>query len=302
MSLIVQQVTKYYERQKALDDVSFHIRKGEVVALLGPNGAGKSTMLKIISCYLRPTAGKILVCGFDTAIHPLAVKKCVGYLPENNPLYYDMYVKEYLHFVAGVFRLGKTGRKRVDEIIEMTGLTEEYRKTIGALSKGYRQRVGLAQALIHDPEVLILDEPTSGLDPNQLADIRALIRKIGKEKTVILSTHIMQEVEAVCNRAIIINKGKIMADAATSELPLMNRTGSVLSVEFDQPVEPEDLKNIKGVMDLLQENPNTFKIYSGNHEDIRAEVFEFAKSNGLVLLTLSLKKQSLEDVFRDMTL
>ncbi len=302
MSLIIQQVTKYYERQKALDGVSFHIRKGEVVALLGPNGAGKSTMMKIISCYLRPASGKILVCGFDTAIQPLEVKKRVGYLPENNPLYYDMYVREYLLFVAGVFRLGKAGRKRVDEVIEMTALTEECRKTIGALSKGYRQRVGLAQALIHDPEVLILDEPTSGLDPNQLVEIRALIRKIGSEKTVILSTHIMQEVEAVCNRAIIINKGKVMADASTSELPLMNRTGSVLSVEFDQPVEPLHLQKIKGVVDLLQENPRTFKIYSGDHEDIRTEVFEFAKNNGLILLTLSLKKQSLEDVFRDMTL
>ncbi len=302
MSLIIQQVTKYYERQKALDGVSFHIRKGEVVALLGPNGAGKSTMMKIISCYLRPASGKILVCGFDTAIQPLEVKKRVGYLPENNPLYYDMYVREYLLFVAGVFRLGKAGRKRVDEVIEMTALTEECRKTIGALSKGYRQRVGLAQALIHDPEVLILDEPPSGLDPNQLVEIRALIRKIGSEKTVILSTHIMQEVEAVCNRAIIINKGKVMADASTSELPLMNRTGSVLSVEFDQPVEPLHLQKIKGVVDLLQENPRTFKIYSGDHEDIRTEVFEFAKNNGLILLTLSLKKQSLEDVFRDMTL
>ncbi len=302
MSLIVQQVTKYYGRQRALDGVSFHIRKGEVVALLGPNGAGKSTMLKIISCYLRPATGKILVCGFDTAIHPLDVKKCVGYLPENNPLYYDMYVKEYLHFVAGVFRLGKAGMKRVDEVIEMTALTEECRKTIGALSKGNRQRVGLAQALIHDPEVLILDEPTSGLDPNQLIEIRALIRKIGENKTIVLSTHILQEVEAVCNRAIIINNGKIIADSSTAELPLMNRSGSVLSVEFDQPVDPEKLKKIGGVEELLQENPHAFKLYSSFGADIRTGVFNFAKDNGLILLTLSLKKQSLEEVFRDMTL
>ncbi len=301
MSLIVQQVTKFYGRQKALEDVSFHIRKGEVVALLGPNGAGKSTMMKIISCYLRPTSGKIVVCGFDTATRPIDVKKCVGYLPENNPLYHDMYVKEYLLFVAGVYRLGKAAAKRVDEVIDMTALTDEHKKTIGALSKGYRQRVGLAQALIHDPEVLILDEPTSGLDPNQLAEIRALIKEIGRSKTVILSTHIMQEVEAVCNRAVIINKGKVMADAPTSELPLMNRSGSVLSVEFDRDVELDQVKKIKGVVEVLQETPRTFKLYSEGDSDIRADVFNFAREKELVLLTLSSKHQSLEDVFRDVT-
>ncbi len=301
MSLIVQQVTKFYGRQKALEDVSFHIRKGEVVALLGPNGAGKSTMMKIISCYLRPTSGKIVVCGFDTATRPIDVKKCVGYLPENNPLYHDMYVKEYLLFVAGVYRLGKAAAKRVDEVIDMTALTDEHKKTIGALSKGYRQRVGLAQALIHDPEVLILDEPTSGLDPNQLAEIRALIKEIGRSKTVILSTHIMQEVEAVCNRAVIINKGKVMADAPTSELPLMNRSGSVLSVEFDRDVELDQVKKIKGVVEVLQETPRTFKLYSERDSDIRADVFNFAREKELVLLTLSSKHQSLEDVFRDVT-
>ncbi len=301
MSLIVQQVTKFYGRQKALEDVSFHIRKGEVVALLGPNGAGKSTMMKIISCYLRPTSGKIVVCGFDTATRPIDVKKCVGYLPENNPLYHDMYVKEYLLFVAGVYRLGKAAAKRVDEVIDMTALTDEHKKTIGALSKGYRQRVGLAQALIHDPEVLILDEPTSGLDPNQLAEIRALIKEIGRSKTVILSTHIMQEVEAVCNRAVIINKGKVMADAPTSELPLMNRSGRVLSVEFDRDVELDQVKKIKGVVEVLQETPRTFKLYSERDSDIRADVFNFAREKELVLLTLSSKHQSLEDVFRDVT-
>lgn len=301
MSLIVEHVTKFYGKQKALDNVSFHIRKGEVVALLGPNGAGKSTMMKIISCYLQPTSGKIKVCGFDTAVHPLDVKKCVGYLPENNPLYYDMYVREYLLFVAGVFRMGKAGRKRVEEVIEMTALTEECRKTIGALSKGYRQRVGLAQALIHNPEVLILDEPTSGLDPNQLIEIRKLIRKIGEEKTVILSTHIMQEVEAVCNRAIIINKGQIIADSPTAELPLMNRSEGVLSVEFDQPVEPESLRKIPGVVELLQESPRTFKLYVRNDIDVRTKVFGFAKDNGLILLTMTSKDQSLEEVFRDLT-
>ncbi len=301
MSLIVQQVTKFYERQKALDDVSFHINKGEVVALLGPNGAGKSTMMKIISCYLRPTSGNISVCGFDTATQPIDVKKCIGYLPENNPLYLDMYVKEYLLFVAGVYRLGKVAVRRVDEVIEITALTDEYKKTIGALSKGYRQRVGLAQALIHDPEVLILDEPTSGLDPNQLIEIRALIRKIGAEKTVILSTHIMQEVEAVCSRAVIMNKGTIMADAPTSELPLMNRPGSLISVEFEQEVEVGKLKKIRGVVDVIKEAHCTFKLYSEGDSDIRADVFKFASENELVLLNLSSKHQSLEEVFRDLT-
>ncbi len=301
MSLSVQNVTKFYARQKALDDVSFQVRSGEVVALLGPNGAGKSTMMKIISCYLRPTSGKIVVCGFDTAIRPIDVKKCIGYLPENNPLYYDMYVKEYLLFAAGVFRLGKEGRKRVDEVIEMTALTDEHKKTIGTLSRGYRQRVGLAQALIHNPEVLILDEPTSGLDPNQLAEVRTLIRDIGATKTVILSTHIMQEVEAVCNRVIIINKGKIMANALTSELPLLSRSGMVLSVEFDQAVQAEQVRKIKGVLDVLEESPQTFKIFTGSNTDIRADVFRFANDNGLMLLTLSSKQQSLEEVFREMT-
>ena len=218
MSISVRNVTKQFGSQKALDDVSCEIKPGEIVGLLGPNGAGKSTLMKIITCFIPPSSGEILVCNFDVLEESLEVRKKVGYLPEHNPLYLDMYVREYLEFIAGIHKLAGLTKKRVEEMIEITGLTEEQGKKIGALSKGYRQRVGLAQALIHDPEVLILDEPTSGLDPNQLLEIRELIRDLGKEKTVMLSTHIMQEVEAICNRAIIINKGRIVADDLTTNL------------------------------------------------------------------------------------
>lgn len=218
MSIIARDITKVYGKQKALDAVSLEINAGEVVGLLGPNGAGKSTMMKIISCFLPPTSGEASVDGFDIFEQELEVKKRVGYLPEHNPLYLEMYVREYLKFLSGVHKLGKKGKARIDEIIDMTGLGLEQNKKIGALSKGYRQRVGLAQALVHDPSVLILDEPTSGLDPNQLLEIRTLIQEIGKEKTILLSTHIMQEVEAICDRAVIIHLGKIVADDTIASL------------------------------------------------------------------------------------
>jgi ABC-2 type transport system ATP-binding protein len=218
MSIEVRNVTKIYGEQKALDNVSLSIQPGEIVGLLGPNGAGKSTLMKIVTCFIPPDSGEVKVNGHDIFEESLAVREKVGYLPEHNPLYLDMYVKEYLDFIAGIHKLGKASKARIEEIIEITGLTMEQRKKIGALSKGYRQRVGLAQALIHDPEVLILDEPTSGLDPNQIQEIRALIRSIGKEKTVMLSTHMMQEVEAICDRAIIIHKGKIVADDSLENL------------------------------------------------------------------------------------
>jgi len=218
MSIIARDITKVYGKQKALDAVSLEINAGEVVGLLGPNGAGKSTMMKIISCFLPPTSGEASVEGFDIFEQELEVKKRVGYLPENNPLYLDMYVREYLQFLSGVHKLGKNGKARINEIIDITGLGLEQNKKIGALSKGYRQRVGLAQALVHDPSVLILDEPTSGLDPNQLLEIRSLIQDIGKEKTILLSTHIMQEVEAICDRAVIIHLGKIVADDTIASL------------------------------------------------------------------------------------
>jgi len=212
MSIEVQSVTKIYGQQKALDDVTIDVQAGEVVGLLGPNGAGKSTLMKIISCFIPPTEGSVKVYGYDVMEDSLEVRKRIGYLPENNPLYLEMYVKEYLYFIAGIHKLGKEKSQRISEIIDITGLSPEMTKKIGSLSKGFKQRVGLAQALIHDPDVLIMDEPTSGLDPNQLIEIRNLIKEIGKEKTVMLSTHIMQEVEAVCNRAIIIDKGRIVAD------------------------------------------------------------------------------------------
>ncbi len=301
MSLLVENVTKIYGQQRALDAVSFNVRRGEVLALLGPNGAGKSTMMKIITCYLPQTAGKVTVCGFDVTQQSLGVKKRVGYLPEHNPLYMDMYVKEYLRFVAGVHGLGRKSPARVDEMIELTGLAAEYKKTIGTLSKGYRQRVGLAQALIHDPEVLILDEPTSGLDPNQLAEIRTLIKDIGSEKTVILSTHIMQEVEAVCNRVIIMSKGRIMADATTGELRLLHNAEMVLLVEFDKAPDIHKIKNIAGVVDVVADGKNCFRVFSHGVDDLRPAIFRFAVDHGLTLLTMKRQEDSLEQVFREVT-
>lgn len=302
MSVTAIDVSKSYGKQMALDQVTFSIEQGEVVALLGPNGAGKSTMMKIIACYLPQSSGQVRVCNIDVSQNPLAVKKNVGYLPENNPLYLDMYVKEYLYFVAGLYGLGKRGKERVEEMIELTGLTAEYRKTIGVLSRGYRQRVGLAQALIHDPKVLILDEPTSGLDPNQLAEIRQLIKETGKEKTVILSTHIMQEVEAVCNRVIIVNQGRIMADSPTGEVQLLNKARAVIVAEFDQAIDLDKIRKIDGVMDVVKESPTVCRIFAGSSHDIRPGIFEFAVQNKLVLLSVEQKKQSLEEVFRQMTL
>lgn len=218
MSISIQNLTKVYNEQKALDNVSLEINKGEIVGLLGPNGAGKSTMMKIITCFIPPTKGSVKVCGYDIFDNPMDVRKKIGYLPEHNPLYLDMYVREFLDFIAGVHGLGKQKKERIEQMIEMTGLTKEVNKKIGTLSKGYRQRVGIAQAMIHDPEVLILDEPTSGLDPNQLVEVRDLIKNAGKDKTVLLSTHIMQEVEAVCGRTIIINNGQVVADDNTKHL------------------------------------------------------------------------------------
>ncbi|MFO7873981.1 MAG: gliding motility-associated ABC transporter ATP-binding subunit GldA [Bacteroidales bacterium] len=301
MSLEALNVTKYYGQQKALDDVSFSISQGEVVALLGPNGAGKSTMMKIIACYLPQTSGVVKVCGHDVLHSPLKVKAVTGYLPENNPLYYDMYVKEYLHFIAGMHKLGNKSRQRVEEVVEMTGLGPEYRKTIGKLSKGFRQRVGLAQALIHDPKVLILDEPTSGLDPNQLVEIRQLIKTIGQEKTVILSTHIMQEVEAVCSRVMIINKGRIITDKPTDEVRLLNKAKHVIRVAFDQTINTEKLAAMNDVMEVVHEDGTEYSVFTGTSRDIRPDIFHFAVEEGVVLLSMQQHEQSLEKVFREIT-
>jgi ABC-2 type transport system ATP-binding protein len=295
----VSNVTKIYGKQHALDNVSFEVNKGEIVGFLGPNGAGKSTMMKIITCYIPATQGVISVEGFDTLEQSIEVRRQVGYLPEHNPLYLDMYVKEYLSFVAGLHLPDAQIKKRVDEMIELTGLTMEMKKKIGALSKGYRQRVGLAQAMIHNPKVLILDEPTSGLDPNQLIEIRALIKNLGKEKTVILSTHIMQEVTAICNRVIIINKGKIVADDTSEILQQKTSADTAVLVEFGKEVNTNDLKKIEGVTKVESLGQNKFRIHSD--DDVRNAIFQFAVSNNNSVLSLQKEERNLEDVFHELT-
>ena len=301
MSVSVKNVTKLYGKQRALDNVSFEIGTGQVVGFLGPNGAGKSTMMKIISCFLPQNEGVVTVLGHDTIDDSIEVRKNVGYLPEHNPLYLDMYVKEYLAFVAGIHMNAKRAEQRTKEMIELTGLGLEQKKKIGQLSKGYRQRVGLAQALIHDPGVLILDEPTSGLDPNQLAEIRAMIKNIGKEKTVILSTHIMQEVDAICNRVIIINKGKIVADDDTAVLREKTRTGNVVTVEFDKMIDAKILKAINNVSSVKSIDTNKWQINYSSDTDIRPDVFKLAVDNNLTVLSMQKEETKLEDIFQILT-
>jgi ABC-2 type transport system ATP-binding protein len=282
--------------------VSFSIETGEVVGFLGPNGAGKSTMMKIITGFIPASTGTVLVNGVNVSENSIEVKKRTGYLPENNPLYPDMYVKEYLLFICGIYNLGKKTNDRVKEIIGLTGLSDEKHKKIGALSKGYRQRVGLAQALIHNPDVLILDEPTSGLDPNQIGEIRKLISEAGKEKTVMLSTHIMQEVEAVCDRIIIIDRGKIKADDKKSKIySRIEKESRTIHVEFDKKVKEEDLKAIPNVTGLLSIADHQWLLQSSSRVDIRPDVFRFAVDNDFTVLSLQLKETSLEEVFRFLT-
>jgi len=300
MSIKVENITKLYGAQKALDDVSFEIKSGEIVGFLGPNGAGKSTLMKILTCYIPQTSGKAEVCGFDVKEQSLEVRKQVGYLPEHNPLYLDMYVKEYLEFIGGLHHI-ENKSKRVKEMVEMVGLQVEQNKKIGALSKGYRQRVGLAQALIHNPKVLILDEPTSGLDPNQLEEIRNLIKQTGKEKTVMLSTHIMQEVEAVCDRVIIINKGKIVANDGTQHLQESSQQKLVLRVEFDKETSKNSIKNIEGVIEVKLLTGNTWLIITGADKDIRKDIFDYAVANKLSVLAMQKEEQKLEDIFKQLT-
>ena len=300
MSIITQNITKIYGTQVVLDNVNITIGKGEVVGLLGPNGAGKSTLMKILTGYIPPTSGTASIYGHDVLFDTEEVKKIVGYLPEHNPLYLDMYIKEYLEFIAGIHKLGKNSRSRIREIIEITGLGPEQNKKIGTLSKGYRQRVGLAQALIHNPEVLILDEPTSGLDPNQLLEIRDLIKGIGIEKTVILSTHIMQEVEAVCNRAIIINAGKIVADGSTAELSEI-QSHDIVTVEFETRTTEKQLLAIPGVIKAVKVNDLMWKLQAKPGEDIRPRINRFAVDNNLTLLSLHREEHNLEQVFQELT-
>jgi len=298
MSIDVKDVSKSYGTQKALDAVSFSVNKGEIVGFLGPNGAGKSTLMKILTTYINADEGEALVNGNDVSEQPKAVQKSVGYLPEHNPLYLDLYVREYLAFNADVYKVKKS---RIDEVIALTGLTPEAHKKIAELSKGYRQRVGLASALLHDPEVLILDEPTTGLDPNQIVEIRDLIKNIGKDKTVFLSTHIMQEVEAICDRVIIINHGKIVTDKKLKSLVKGDRLGQVIEVEFDKATDTEMLQTLPNLVSAKNLRGNIWELAFETEDDMRPVLFDFAQENGLKTLQLSLKGKNLETVFREMT-
>jgi ABC-2 type transport system ATP-binding protein len=297
MSIVVENISKNYGAQKALDNISFSIKRGEIVGFLGPNGAGKSTLMKILTTYLKSDSGNAIVNDHDVVLDQKKVQKSVGYLPEHNPLYLDLYVREYLAFNADLHKVAKS---RIDEVITLTGLTPECHKKIGELSKGYRQRVGLATALLHNPDVLILDEPTTGLDPNQLVEIRDLIKNIGKNKTVFLSTHIMQEVEAICDRIIIIDKGKIVTDKTLNNL-VAEQTEQLIEVEFDKQVTEElfgslpNLKSVKNTHDLVWELTFSTAL------DMRSEVFDFAQNNGLKTLQISLKNKNLEQIFREKT-
>ena len=297
MSIEVQNISKSYGAQKALDNVSFSVKKGEIVGFLGPNGAGKSTLMKILTTYINSDEGKASVNGNDVTDNQKAVQQSVGYLPEHNPLYLDLYVREYLEFNADVYKVAKS---RIEEVIQLTGLTAESHKKIGQLSKGYRQRVGLATALLHNPDVLILDEPTTGLDPNQLVEIRNVIKNVGKNKTVFLSTHIMQEVEAICDRVIIINNGKIVTDKKLDKL-VSDIVEQVIEVEFDRAIDQALFSKLSDLKTFKNTHDNVWELIFETEEDKRPSVFDFAQENGLRALQLSLKSKNLEQIFREKT-
>lgn len=304
MSIIVNNLSKTYSDQKAVDSISFEVKKGEILGFLGPNGAGKSTTMKMLTCYIPPTSGNATVCGFDITQQSLDVRQKIGYLPENNPLYYDMYVKEFLEFALKVNgqKSMVISNQTIKNAIDLVGLEVEQHKKIRQLSKGYKQRVGLAQALIHDPEILILDEPTSGLDPNQLADIRHLIKELGKEKTILFSTHIMQEVEAVCDNVVIINKGKIVANDKTSNLQT-RLTGEVLiEVEFEKIVSETELNKIENIHAIERISDTNFILHGKESMQLRKNIFAFAVSKNNALLTLKQETKSLEDIFQQLTM
>ncbi|WP_396177207.1 gliding motility-associated ABC transporter ATP-binding subunit GldA [Flavobacterium sp.] len=296
MSIEVTALSKSYGTQKALDNISFSIQKGEIVGFLGPNGAGKSTLMKILTTYINADSGAAFVNGFDVAAQEQLVQKSVGYLPEHNPLYLDLYVKEYLAFNADIHTVAKS---RIQEVIDLTGLTPESHKKIGQLSKGYRQRVGLANALLHNPDVLILDEPTTGLDPNQLVEIRQLIKNVGRDKTVFLSTHIMQEVEAICDRVIIIDKGVIVTDKKLNQI--MTNKEQVLEVEFDFKIEAQLIAKLPHLVSYKNVHDMIWELTFVADNDMRPTVFDFAQENGLKTLQLNQKNKNLEAVFRDVT-
>ena len=297
MSIEVNNISKSYGTQKALNEISFSIQKGEIVGFLGPNGAGKSTLMKILTTYLLADDGTALVNGHDVMTNAKAVQRSIGYLPEHNPLYLDLYVREYLAFNADVYQVPKS---RIEEVIQLTGLSTESHKKIGQLSKGYRQRVGLANALLHNPDVLILDEPTTGLDPNQLMEIRNVIKNVGKDKTVFLSTHIMQEVEAICDRVIIIDKGNIVADNKLDHLVAANKE-QVIEVEFDYQVEEQLLARLENIASYKNTHDMTWELTFVTEKDMRPAIFDFANENGLKTLQLNQKNKNLEAVFREIT-
>ena len=301
MSIIVDKVSKFYGKQPALHNVSFKIKSGEIVGFIGPNGAGKSTLMKIISGFLPPSSGSATINGYNVMEQSLEVRRNIGYLPEQNPLYTEMYIKEYLGFVGGIYKI-KNCNERIKDMIHLTGLEREQHKKIGALSKGYRQRVGLAQALIHDPSVLILDEPTSGLDPNQIVEIRELISDAGKSKTIILSTHIMQEVEAICHKILIINKGEIIADESAKDIyqKMESKEFSVL-LELNKEIKESFLLEISDVQKALKVNEKTWLLSNFDGSDFRENVFNFAVKNNLSVLSMHKLEKSLEDVFRELT-
>lgn len=303
MSIAVKEISKRYGTQLAVNNISFEVRTGEIVGFIGPNGAGKSTTMKMITGTLSPDSGSIRISDLSALDHQREIRGMIGYLPENNPLYHEMYIREYLQYVAGLYQLkGKVARERISTVIEMTALTREVGKKIGNLSKGYRQRVGLAQALIHDPKILVLDEPTSGLDPNQLVEIRNLVSTIGKEKTVLLSTHILQEVEAICDRVIIINNGEIVADENAQSLKEKGEGHiQTIHIELEETTNPEIWNKLKFIDHVKSIDKREFLLETHETRDIRGDIFNFAVSQGLTILSLSLKKKSLEEVFRELT-
>jgi len=296
MSIKVIAVSKIYKTQKALDAISFSADKGQIIGFLGPNGAGKSTMMKILTGFIKPDSGEVFVDDIDVLKNPIAAKKVIGYLPEHNPLYTDMYVREYLQFQASIFKVNKS---EIETCIEKVGLTEDAHKKINELSKGYQQRVGLAAAILHNPKVLILDEPTTGLDPNQIAEIRELIKELGREKTVLFSTHIMQEVEAVCDRVIIIKKGAILVDKKLSELKQNNK--QIIEVTFDRKIEEQFFQQLSNIISLKYNSENTWSLTFESKEDKRSKIFDFAQQNSLKILSLNAQHKNLETLFKEVT-
>jgi ABC-2 type transport system ATP-binding protein len=300
MSIEVNQLTKNFGRQTAVDHISFSAKKGEILGFLGPNGAGKTTTMKMICGYLKASSGSVSICKLDIEEQAIEAKRKIGYLPEHNPLYKDMYIREYLYFFGKLSKLSEP-KKRAEELIELTGLTREQNKRIGSLSKGYRQRVGLSQALLHDPEVLVLDEPTSGLDPNQLVEIRQLIKNIGKQKTLIFSTHIMQEVQALCDRVMIINKGKIVADEPIQLLMEKTKGNKIISIEFSGDVNVDELRRIPNVKKVIAQGSGKYQLHSSPEHDIRDSLFKLSSSKSWMIRELKEEKSSVEEIFNELT-